>query len=436
MMFYSGLKTIFRRFLIVVGGCFSLALVATGYIFLNNDSPNSHLASMFSPFSFASAIDGVLQNSEPTTVLKEFVSPQTQVPQDFLVEVVKTSEELQRAVANAHNNGGKTAIYLQNGEYKASQTIRITADDIMFLSVSNNPYQVTIKGAGMRRTSKVQNIFEVRANGFVLDGIRLAEAPNHLIQIAAENNASSAIVRNCILQDSYEQLLKVSYDQASRPKNISYNGIVEHCIFQYTQGQAPYYYTGGIDALGAKNWRVEHNIFKDIASPGKHIAQHAVHFWVNASNNIVRNNIFIDNDRSIGFGMKQNKRETESLDYFSKGGEISGNVIYHSYNGDPFADTGIILEASAETIIKDNHIFMQHGYPRAIEYRFKETQNAIIENNHTNKSIRSRDGGHAVLKNNNQNLDSLVFLTELEQKMRTQNILNLAKPINSETHHD
>lgn len=435
-MFKLGIKTVIKGFLFGLGVCLSVGLFVTAHAYLNNYALSDDLAARFSPLNDAKANDEATEDKQPTTIVKAFVAAQTPVPKDFTVTIVNTAEELQDAVSAANNAGGKAAIYLQDGVYKISETIRISASNIMFLSVSNNPYQVTIKGAGMKRTNRVQNIFEVRANGFVLDGIRLAEAPNHLIQIAGENNASGAIVRNCILQDSFEQLLKVSYDQASRPANISYDGIVEHCIFQYTQGRAPYYYTGGIDALGAKNWRVEHNIFKDIASPGKRIAQHAVHFWVNASNNIVRNNIFIDNDRSIGFGMKQKKRETESLDYVSKGGEISGNVIYHSDNGDPFADTGIILEASAETIIKDNYIFMQHNYPRAIEYRFKETQNAIIENNHTNKAIRSRDGGHAVLKNNNQNLDSLVFLTELEQKMRAKNILNLEQPINSEISND
>lgn len=435
-MFKLGIKTVIKGFLFGLGVCLSVGLLVTAHAYLNNHALSDELVARFSPLNDAKASDEATEDKRPTTIVKAFVAAQTPVPKDFTVFIVDTAEELQGAVSAANNAGGKAAIYLQDGVYKISETIRISASNIMFLSVSNNPYQVTIKGAGMNRTKRVQNIFEVRANGFVLDGIRLAEAPNHLIQIAGENNASGAIVRNCILQDSFEQLLKVSYDQASRPANISYDGIVEHCIFQYTQGRAPYYYTGGIDALGAKNWRVEHNIFKDIASPGKRIAQHAVHFWVNASNNIVRNNIFIDNDRSIGFGMKLKRRETENLDYFSKGGEISGNVIYHSDNGDPFADAGIVLEASPETVIKDNFILMQHRYPRAIEYRFKETQNVIIENNYTNRSISSRNGGRALLKKNDQNLEPIDFFTELERKMKAQHILNLAQPIDSEKSSD
>lgn len=376
------------------------------------------------------------ENSLQTTIVKRFESPQIIPPEGFIVETVSTVSELNDAVKKAHSNGGKTAIYLRNGIYNVRNTIRIRVNDIMFLSLSGNPYLVTIQGIGMKRTRHVNNIFEVRASGFVLDGIRLTDAPNHLLQIAAENNASRPIIRNCILQDSFEQLLKVSYDQESRPKNVSRYGIVEHCIFQYTRGIAPYYYTGGIDALGAKGWRVENNIFKDIASPAKKIAQHAVHFWVNSSDNIVTNNIFIDNDRAIGFGMKLRKRQNNTLDYFNKGGEITSNLVYHSNNGDPFADTGIVLEASPDSLIANNYILLEHSYPRAIEYRFEQTQNVVITNNYTNKSIRSRDGGTASLTNNSKSLDPDVFFKELVQRMEAQHILHLAKPITGDLKHD
>ena len=86
--------------------------------------------------------------------------------------------------------------------------------------------------------------------------------------------------------------------------------------------------------------------------------------------------------------MKQKKRDNYSLNYSHKGGIIRGNVIVHSNNGDPFGDTGIVLESSFDTIIEDNTIFMEHDYPRAIEYRFPETENVIIRNNSVNTKIK------------------------------------------------
>lgn len=423
-----------KRFMFGLGLCFGLSAGVFANAELGSDENSASSSSILDQLSVASSSTEI--NAPRTTVLKTFLSAQISVPANFSVITVSSSEELINALDIANKRGGRTAIFLEDGLYTLTSTLRVSADDILFLSRSKNPYNVIVKREGFFSAGRVQNLFEVRASGFVLDGITLADAPNHLIQIAAENNASNPVIRNCILQDSYEQLVKVSYDQESRPENISYNGVVEHCIFQYTAGLAPNYYTGGIDALGAKNWRVENNIFKDIASPSRHIAQHAVHFWVNASNNIVQNNIFIDNDRAIGFGMKQQKRETETLDYNSKGGVISGNIIYHSDNGDPFADTGIVLEASPETVIKGNYIFMRHGYPRAIEYRFEETQEVLIQNNRTNRPISARDNGRATLSGNDIQLDSLQFMTKLESAMKAQGILHLAQPLESGVYED
>ena len=369
----------------------------------------------------------------PTTIKKHFLQPQTKVPTDFFIHTVNNAEELLKAVSEANNRNGRTAIFLDEGIYKVKSSIRVMADNIFFISLSGNPYNTVIRGLGNKRTKGVQNIFSVRASGFVLDGITLTDTPNHLIQVAGENQANQPIIRNCILQDSFEQMLKVSYDYQNRPQNISVGGIVEHCVFQYTKGIAGNYYTGGIDALGSKNWLVRHNVFKDIASPGKHIAQHAVHFWINSSNNSVINNIFIDNDRAIGFGMKQNKEFEKYFDYNSKDGLIEGNLIYHSDNGDPYADTGIILEASPGTQVKHNYIYMQHSYPRAIEYRFKETTEAIIEGNKTNKKIRSRNGGDASLTDNSEDLDLHTFLVRLESALHSHGVVSLSQPVTQGT---
>ena len=86
-----------------------------------------------------------------------------------------------------------------------------------------------------------------------------------------------------------------------------------------------------------------------------------------------------------------------------RGGVIRNNLILHNNNNDLFADTGIILEDSADTLIENNRIWLGHNYPNAIEYRYSSTQNVIIQNNITNKAIVSRNGGKATLSNNKTN---------------------------------
>jgi len=75
----------------------------------------------------------------------------------------------------------------------------------------------------------------------------------------------------------------------------------------------------------------------------------------------------------------------------------------HRNNIDPFADAGIILEDSADTLIENNRIWLEQTYPNAIEYRFPTTQNVIIKNNISNKAIASRNGAKAKLSNNKTN---------------------------------
>lgn len=371
---------------------------------------------------------GVIESEIPTTVLKHFTSPRIPVPKDYQHRTVSTSKEFFQALREAQENNGKYVITLKAGEYKITKQLHIRTPHIYIRSESGNPYDVTIRGPGMHVYGKdIGNIFRVTGDYFYLDGITLADVRNHLIQIAGESNASYPYVNNCILQDAYEQLIKVSYNKNS-PENISVGGIIENSVFQYTREIAPNYYTGGIDALGSVDWQVKNNVFRDIASPKGHIAQHAVHFWVNSSGTQVINNLFVDVDRAIGFGMPLH-RNTRVLTHSHLGGLIKDNVIFHSDNGDPFGDTGIILESAQDAVVENNFIQMEHDYPRAIEYRFDNTKDIFIRNNQTNKAISSRNGGQAVLENNNEDIAKFDFIQRIGAIQKNLNIIELYDPI-------
>lgn len=343
---------------------------------------------------------------------------QINIPPDYKQFNVTTADEFYTALEMA-NDKGNTAIIFNDGIYQLKKRALIKQPNIMLLSKSGKPKSTVLIGKGMKATSRVENLIEVHASGFVLDGLTLKEAPNHLIQIKSELNTHFPIIRNCILQDGYEQLIKVSYDKRERADNYSDNGLVENCEFSYTEGIGPNYYIGGIDAHGIKNWTIRNNLFKDIASPGKRISEHAVHLWNNTENNLVIDNIFIDSDRAIGFGMykKPKGNEHKNIVFSNYGGLIKGNIIFHANNKDPFADTGIILENSPRTVVEDNQIYIDHDYRRAIEYRFPQTSEVLIQNNATNKTISSRNGGDATVKNNDENLDKVDFIFMLNKRL-------------------
>jgi len=69
------------------------------------------------------------------------------------------------------------------------------------------------------------------------------------------------------------------------------------------------------------------------------------------------------------------------------GGLIADNVIIHTKADNPFADTGIILESSPNTVVKNNVLYMTTSYPNAIEYRFEHTKNVVIEGNHSGELL-------------------------------------------------
>ena len=325
------------------------------------------------------------------------------------------------------NEQGYTAVILEQGLYEINNTIYITADHVMVKSATGNPYDVVLKGTGMAKGGRVKGIFRVNKNYFTLDGVTLTDVPNHLVQVAGEINASYPHFRNVIFQDSYEQMLKVSYNYKTEESqnNRSFGGVVEGCIFQYTKGIGPNYYIGGVDALGAVNWTIKNSIFRDIASPKGRIAQHAVHLWDNAENNSVINNIFVDNDRAIGFGMRLRDR---GVRFAHRNGVAKGNVIYHTDNGDPFADVGIVAEGNLGVLIEDNLIYQMHPYDNAIEYRWEDSTGVVIKRNSTNKNIQSRDGAEASLELNDElSLDD--FLIKFQKQSTLLNVVDYKKVI-------
>ncbi|WP_340679173.1 right-handed parallel beta-helix repeat-containing protein [Paraglaciecola sp.] len=316
---------------------------------------------------------------------------------------VSSSAELVAAI-NGANKYGHIEITLQNGRYQLTTTLHILKPYISLVSVDRNPSTTQIVGIGMHKTTSTDNIIRVAAPYFMLDGITVEQSPNHLIQIAGESNADFPILRNCILKDGYEQLVKVSYNHNTGV--ASDGGLVENCHFEYSAGIGPQYYIGGIDAHGSQDWVIKNNSFSGIASPENKIAEHAIHFWSGTQNITVTDNTIYNCDRGIGFGMPNRP---------NFGGIIANNLIVHNDNDHSNADTGIILEESKGTHISGNRIYLAHNYPNAIEYRFAQSSNILIENNRTNKRISKRNGAQAILEDNILTTDINQILSAEEQ---------------------
>ncbi len=351
-------------------------------------------------FLIINLLYGALANAvtiNTNEIFQAKLQPQISIPAYYKTYTVSNAKQVYQALNTIKNERGYRAIIFNEGVYHLKRTLNITTPNLMFLSKSANPSKTILRGNGMKATKGVDNLLRIAAPNFVLDGLTLEQAGNHLIQIVGESGARKPIIRNAILQDGYEQLIKVTYSRKHTDK-FSNEGLIENCLFRYTKGIGPNYYIGGIDAHGIRNWVIQNNIFENIASPSKHIAEHAIHLWRDSFNNIVKNNLIINSDRGIGLGMRV--QEANYTYHSNFGGIIQDNIIYHADQQNKFSDVGIILEDSSNTLVENNTIFLEHDYPYSIEFRFGKSTNNIIKNNNTNKGIRQRDGAQALVINN------------------------------------
>ena len=294
---------------------------------------------------------------------------------------VNSVSSFQNAISQA-NNGGNVTILIADGTYQVASTASypyLTGSNVVIRSLSGNRDNVILTGGGMLSTSSTENGILVTGNNVTIADLTIREVGNHGIQVSGHN----LLVHNVKIQNTYEQLFKGSTSAATID-----SAIVQCSLFEYTAGIGPQWYIGGLDIHKANGWTVRDNIFKNIISPSNAVAEHAVHFWDNSANNVVERNQIINCDRGIGFGLGSSP---------NTGGTIRNNMIYNNGSG-IFADVGIGLESSPNTDVYNNTI--QIEYDNAIEYRFAATANGNIQNNLTNKLIKSRDGGTANVSSN------------------------------------
>lgn len=312
------------------------------------------------------------------------------------IVTVSSIKQLKQVFAQLTHSSAPTTILIAAGRYKVTdKRLVLPRGNIKLIGATGNPKDVIFDGGGME--NGVGFLFDVSYSHVTISGITLRGVKNHLIQVRAERGASHFTLTNSILQDAREQLLKIS---ASNETDSPYaeSGVVSGCLFEYTAGIGPQFYIGGINCHRCRNWLVEGNVFKNIASPEKRVAQHAIHFWRRSENTTVRNNIIINSDRGIGFGLG-----FSDMDH--KGGVIHENFILNQgIKSHLSADVGIVLESAQNTVISNNTIQLLNNYPNAIEYRFSSSFNNTIIGNHTNKLIKERDNGEAKLIDNNTGL--------------------------------
>ena len=348
------------------------------YLFLAIFSLNSYAETTLNPGRFL--------NTNCACNIAE-VESNTVSPCDYTtgnVTTVGTVSEFRAAISQANSSGGNMTILIEDGTYEVATTSAypyITANNLVIRSLSGNRDAVILRGNGMSETpnNETVNVLFAVGNNITIADLTLSLAANNAIAVTGEN----LFVHNVKMENTYEHFIKGNSVDGGAD-----DGIVQCSLFQYTNTLGPQWYIGGIDVHQGDNWIVSDNVFKNIASPDAQLAQHAVNFWNNSTNNTIERNKIINCDRGIGFGLGSSP---------NTGGIIRNNMIYNDGTA-PNDDVGIGLESSPDTKVYNNTIII--NYPNAIEYRFIATNNVDITNNLTNQNILSRNGGQATLISN------------------------------------
>lgn len=300
---------------------------------------------------------------------------------------------LKSAVSLANNGTGDKTINLAPGTYTLDGAggLGITRSGVTVRGQGSDAGSVVIRGAGM--SGGISHVFQVFADDATFENMTLGEVSAHAIQVHGESpsDADRTILRNLIIRDTGQQMVKVSYRDGEAAH--ADGGIVEDCKFAYTSGIGPGYYIGGIDAHNAQDWIVRRNRFSGIRSPEARVAEHAIHFWSQSGNTLCERNLIINCDRGIGFGLGNRGHV---------GGIIRNNMIYHA---DMAGDLGIELENSSNTKVIHNTIYLEHNAPGGIAVRFAGSSGALVLNNlikiaGSGSPIWLRDGATAVLQGN------------------------------------
>jgi hypothetical protein len=326
-------------------------------------------------------------------------------PSAHAATTVASVGELQTAIGNANAGSGDPVILLETGTYTLSVQwgLLLSRTGLTLRGASGDREAVIVEGAGMSNNS-VSHCFQITGDDVTIEDMTLRRVGSHAVQIHGEapHDADGTILRNCIFQDTGQQMVKVSYVEGDGYS--ADDGLVEGCLFEFTAGIGPQFYIGGIDAHAARDWVVRRNEFHGIRSPDGSVAEHAIHFWSDAQNTLVERNLIVNCDRGIGFGLGSRGHQ---------GGIIRNNMIYHGDLSDR-GDIGIELESASDVQVLHNTVLQEHSFPGAISVRFGASTGVEIRNNlvgvNGGSPVWFRDGATASQSGNVTNATTGLFV--------------------------
>lgn len=315
-------------------------------------------------------------------------------PTGYIV-MVSNAQQLHDAIDNLQAN---TTVLIQPGDYVLNKTLYIQENNITLRGNSNYCDQVNLIGQGMEQANygNVPHGIWTNASNLTVQNLTIRDVYFHPIQFDA--NADSPTLYNLRLLDAGEQFVKGS-SGGGLGTGVD-NGVVEYTIMAYSvappntdHGGGGTGYTNGIDIHGGDGWQIRHNLFKNFHTPdgSDHLWNPAILMWNGSSNTLTENNVFIDVDRAIAYGLTN---RASGNDHY--GGIIKNNMIYttpgiYSSTRRANSDAMIIIWDSPQTQVLHNSILTNLNQRFSIEFRF-DTTDGQVRNNLSDADIGDRNG--------------------------------------------
>jgi len=350
---------------------------------------------------------------------------------------VGNESELQSALSNLSSD---TVLLLAPGTYQLSRTLWIRESNVTIRGNSNRCDEVNLVGPGMENAGGLANVphgIWTASNNLKIQNLTIRDVYYH--PVAINPTAQSPQIYNVRMLDAGEQFVKVS---SSPTGNGSNNGRVEYSVMKYTA--APPVtdhgggtgYTNGVDVHNGENWVIRNNLFENFHTPdnAQHLWNPAILMWNGAANTLVENNVFINVDRAIAFGLVNRPND-------HRGGIIRNNMIVlrenlFSAQRRANSDGQIILWSSPNTQVLHNTIATQGNTNRSIELRF-DSNGSQVRNNLIDAPIGDRSNNSFAESNNASFTNTAIFRDvvngDLHLESPVNGIVNSAPVLSSAT---
>lgn len=204
-----------------------------------------------------------------------------------------------------------TTILLEDGVYtmsggEAGGRLQFLEPNITLRSASNNADAVVIDGE-----YESNEMVTIHASNVTVAHLTIRRAVDHPVHVSpwpTGDAISGTFLYDLRIVDGGEQFVKINPN--GEPLVYVDKGRVECSLFRMTDEGRTYVernpggcYTGGIDAHGARGWKIRRNRFEGIYCGGEGLAEHAVHFWKGSRGTLVERNTVINCARGTGFGL-------------------------------------------------------------------------------------------------------------------------------------